>query len=682
MCGIAGKHNFDGAPVDRALLTRMADAMFHRGPDEGGLYAHGPFGMVIRRLSIIDLQSGHQPISNEDGSVWVALNGEIYNYVELRDQLRARGHAFRTDSDTEAIVHLYEERGDHCVDDLRGMFGFAVWDQRTHTLLLARDRLGKKPLYYSVLPGRGLVFGSELKAVLEDERVERTIDLEALDAYLSLHYIPGAACIFRGVRKLPPGHLLVCSPRGITVRQYWDVPIPEDPRDATASDGATIDEFRERLAEAVGIRLRSDVPLGAFLSGGVDSSAVVAAMAKLMARPVVTASIGFHEDGYNELPYARLVASHLRSDHHERMVNAPGPDLVEKVAWHLDEPFADSSVIPTYFVSMAAREHVTVALSGDGGDELFAGYARHRIETIEHRLRSAAGPLGAQALGAAAGLLPDGTKGRNTLRHLALSPEEACARKFYFTPRVPQLKDALYSPWLRAQTAAADPLAVFKHAFRRAAGADPLSRILYVDLKTSLPDDMLTKVDRMSMAHSLEVRTPLLDHKLVEYLFTLPPRWKLAGGKTKVLLRAALNGAVPREAFDRKKHGFVSPIGHWLRTDLAPYVEETICSPRALARGYFQPHMVRQLWDTHRSGRANFEHEIWMLLILEVWHRAYVDQTRHHDGDRRGPRADDLRSDERAPGGGLPTPLRGRLDADRGVAAAPLRSAGLHMPRA
>jgi asparagine synthase (glutamine-hydrolysing) len=634
MCGIAGKYSLDGAPVDRALLSRMADVMLHRGPDEGGLFASGPFGMAMRRLSIIDLDSGRQPLSNEDGSIWVTLNGEIYNYVELREELRARGHRFRTGTDTEMIVHLYEERGDRCVDALRGMFAFAVWDERTRTLLLARDRLGKKPLYYAVVPGRALVFASELKAVLEDESVDRTIDLEALDAYLSFLYIPGALSIFRQVRKLPPGHLLVCNPQGIALRRYWDVPVPRIPS-AGAPDRSAVDQFHERLREAVRIRLRSDVPVGAFLSGGVDSSAVVATMAELLGRPVVTASIGFHEDGYSELPYARLVARHIQSEHHERIVTAPGRELIEKIVWHLDEPFADSSAIPTYFVSMAARERVTVALSGDGGDELFAGYARHWLETLEHRIRQTAGPLGARALAGAAGLLPQGTKGRNTLRSLALTPEEACARKFYFSTRVPQWKAALYSPWLRAETAAFDPLTPFKRAFRMTAGADPLSRILYVDLTTSLPDDMLVKVDRMSMAHSLEVRAPLLDHQLVEFLAELPPLWKLNGGTSKVLLRTTLDGAVPREAYDRKKHGFVSPIGQWLRTDLAPYVEEMICSPRALARGYFAPRAVRWFWDTHRAGRANFEHEIWTLLVLEVWHRTFIDRTRHNNGGAR-----------------------------------------------
>jgi asparagine synthase (glutamine-hydrolysing) len=681
MCGIAGKYNFDGAPVDRAFLARMADVMRHRGPDEGGLYARGPFGMAMRRLSIIDLESGRQPIANEDGSVWVVFNGEIYNYVELRDELRARGHEFRTGTDTEVIVHLYEEQGDRCVDALRGMFAFAVWDERARTLLLARDRLGKKPLFYAVIPGSGLVFASELKAVLEDESVERTIDLGALDAYLSLLYIPAPASIFQQVRKLPAGHLLICSPPEIRVRRYWDIPISGDA--AGVPDQTVVDRFRELLAKAVDIRLRSDVPLGAFLSGGVDSSTVVAVMAERMGRSVVTASIGFEEAGYSELPYAGLVARHIRSDHHERIVTAPGPELIEKIVWHLDEPFADSSAIPTYFVSMAAREHVTVALSGDGGDELFAGYTRHRLETLEHGIRRAAGTRGAHALAGAAGLLlPDGTKGRNTLQHLALPPDEACARKFYFSPRVPQLKAGLYSPWLRGETAEFDPLTPFKDAFRRAAGADPLSRILYVDLMTYLPDDILVKVDRMSMAHSLEVRTPLLDHKLVESVALLPPRWKLSGGTTKVLLRAALNGTVPREAFDRKKHGFVSPIGRWLRTDLAPYVEDTLFSPQALARGYFGPPVVRRLWDAHREGRANFEHEIWMLLVLEVWHRVFIDRTRPVDDGYRGSLLDDLQSDQCAPGGRLSSALRRGVHPDRGASPASVRGAGVRVPRA
>lgn len=625
MCGIAGKYNLNGAPVDPGLLQAMASSMIHRGPDDSGTYVHAGFGMTMRRLSILDLSGGHQPLSNEDGSVWVTLNGEVYNFVELRNELRARGHRFTTTTDTEVLVHLYEEVGTQCVEVLRGMFAFAIWDARQRTLLLARDRLGKKPLYYAVVPGKALVFASELKAILADDAVDRSIDLEALDQFMSLLYIPAPASIFRQIRKLPAGHLLTCGPHGITERQYWDIPLRDGAMRRDLSTRDVGERFRELLLESVRIRLRSDVPLGAFLSGGVDSSAVTNAMAGLLTRPFVTASIGFEEAGYSELPYAGLVARHLGSQHHERVVTAPSPELIETLVWHLDEPFADSSAIPTYFVSGAAREHVTVALSGDGGDELFAGYSRHRIEQIEHVLRGLAGSLGRQALAGAAARLPGRTRGRNSLLSLALPADEACARKFYFTPQAQRLKADLYSPWFQAVAAQFDPLAPFKQAYRRAEGTDPLSRILYVDLKTYLADDILVKVDRMSMAHSLEVRVPLLDHRLVEFVATLPPHWKL-NGTTKVLLRKILAAGVPRQAFDRPKHGFISPIGRWLRGSLAGYVEEVICSPRTMQRGYVNPRTVRRLWTDHRHGRANLEHEIWMLLMLEVWHRTFVDR--------------------------------------------------------
>lgn len=621
MCGIAGKYNLDGVPVDAGLLRRMASTIHHRGPDDEGVYVHGAFGMTMRRLSIIDLGGGHQPLSNEDGSIWITFNGEIYNYLELRDELLARGHRFKTATDTEVVVHLYEELGEKCVERLRGMFAFAIWDENARTLLLARDRLGEKPLFYALLPGRSLLFASELKAILQDGTVERTLDREALDQYLSLHFIPAPASIFKQTRKLPAGHVLICSPRGTTISQYWDVPL--HPVEATRRE--VVARFEEILADAVRIRLRSDVPFGAFLSGGVDSSTVVATMAGLVSRPVVTASIGFDEEGYSELPYARLAARHIGTEHHERVVTAPSPELIETIVWHLDEPFADSSAIPTYFVSGAARQHVKVALSGDGGDELFAGYSRHRLERIEHALRRATGGLGRRVLAGAAAWLPRRTKGRNSLLGLVLPAEEACARKFYFTTEVPRLKADLYSPCFLAEAARFDPLEPFRRAYSKAATTDPLTRILYVDLKTYLADDILVKVDRMSMAHSLEVRAPLLDHQFVEFVATLPPRWKLDGATTKVLLRAALDGRVPRAAFDRPKHGFISPIGRWLRGELAGYVEEMICSRRAAERGYFDPGAVRRLWTDHREGRGNFEHHVWMLLALEIWHRTFVD---------------------------------------------------------
>jgi asparagine synthase (glutamine-hydrolysing) len=622
MCGIAGQYNFDGAPVDPHLLRRMAAAMHHRGPDDEGAYVRGAFGMTMRRLSIIDLGGGHQPLCNEDGSVWIAFNGEIYNYPELRDELLARGHRFKTATDTEVIVHLYEDLGEKCVERLRGMFAFAIWDENAQSLMLARDRLGKKPLYYALRPGHSLTFASELKAILQDGAVDRALDWQALDQYVSFQFIPAPASIFEHVRKLPAGHILVSGPRGVSITEYWDVPLHRD-------DGANhdvVDRFREILADAVKVRLRSDVPLGAFLSGGVDSSAVVATMAGLIDNPVVTVSIGFEEKGYSELPYAALVARHVGSDHRERVLATPSPDLIETLVWHLDEPFGDSSAVPTYFVSGAAREHVKVALSGDGGDELLAGYARHRMESIEHTLRRSIGRAGARTLARAARWLPHLARGRNGLRRLGLPADEACAGKFYFRPGIPEMKAELYSPSFRTAAAEFDALAPFKRAYARAGATDPLHRILYVDIKTYLADDILVKVDRMSMAHSLEVRVPLLDHRLVEFVATLPSQWKLHGSTTKVLLRAALEGRVPSAAFDREKHGFISPIGRWLRGSLAGYVEDTLCSARATARGYFDPTTVRRLWVDHRDGRGNFEHEIWMLLSLELWHRTFVDQ--------------------------------------------------------
>ena len=618
MCGIAGRYSLDGAPVRSSMLRAMADTMVHRGPDDEGLYVGGEFGMTMRRLSIIGVDSGHQPIANEDRSVWTVFNGEIYNYVELRDELLARGHHFTTASDTEVIVHLYEEVGEHCVERLRGMFALAVWDTRTRTLFLARDRVGKKPLYYAHVPGQAFVFGSELKALLVDPSVGRTLDVEALEQYLSVLYVPAPASIFKEVRKLPPAHTLVCSPRGVVIRRYWD---PAPALERAPGDSEVIPRFRELLEESVRIRLRSDVPVGAFLSGGLDSSAVVSVMARLLDRPVITTSVGFPERGFSELPYARIVARHVGSEHHEHMASAPTPDLIERLVWHFDEPFADSSAVPTYLVSKAAREHTKVVLSGDGGDELLAGYARHRVEWLEHTLRRLLPSPSRSAVSWMARTVPISFKGRNSLKNVGLPVADACARKFYFDQRVPTVKASLYSDGLRAATARIDPLASFREAFAQCPDADPLSRILYVDFRTYLCDDILTKVDRMSMANSLEVRAPLLDQKLVEFVASLGPAWKLRGGVTKVLLRAVLDGAVPRQAFDRPKHGFESPIGAWFRGPLASFLQDLLGSRTALERGYFEPAAIQRMIDAHRKGLARYDHELWMLLMLEFWHR-------------------------------------------------------------
>ncbi len=618
MCGIAGKFNLDGRPVDEPMLKRMVRLLFHRGPDEEGIYASGAIGLGNRRLSIIDLDTGKQPISNEDETVWVVLNGEIYNFVELRSLLKAKGHRFKTRTDTEVIVHLYEEYGAGCLERLRGMFAFALWDRKCRQLLLARDRLGEKPLFYAFVPGRSLVFASEMKSLLADKELALSLNLPAIDQYLSFLFIPAPDSIFNEVKKIPPAHYLVCTEDGVSVREYWDVPLPpegeEDPVDRT--------RLRDALWEAVRLQLRSDVPVGAFLSGGIDSTTVVDAMVEHLGPGIFTCSVGFAEEGYSELSYARMVARHLGSAHQQSIVDAPAPEMVERLCRHFDEPFADSSAVPTWAVSELARRQVKVALSGDGGDELFGGYRRHAIEMWEHNIRQY-GDWTSWAIARLARLSPLGFWGQQTLLRLGISPEQACALKFRFASQADEFKTEVYSAGFRDGVAKSDALEPFRRAFRRAGSADPINRILYVDLKSSLADDMLVKVDRMSMAHGLEVRAPFLDHRLVELVARLPGGAKVPGPATKPLLRSLLNGRIPHSAWDRPKHGFTAPVGKWLRDGLRSYVEETLFSPSSLAAQLFDGKGLRRLWQDHLSGRKNSEHELWMLLMLEVWHRMH-----------------------------------------------------------
>jgi len=614
-------YRLDGAPVERELLRRMTSVLAHRGPDGEGLYLDGPAGLGHRRLSIIDLAGGAQPIANEDRTVWVICNGEIYNFRELRAGLLARGHRFATGSDSETIVHLYEERGEDCVQDLNGMFAFALWDSSRRRLLLARDRLGKKPLYYAHRPGGALAFGSELKAVLADPEVSRAIDLEALDRYLSLLYVPAPQTIFRHVRKLPAGHLLVADARGVTIREYWDVRFADGPRRPTREYA---DELRDLLRRAVSDRMVSDVPLGAFLSGGLDSSTVVALMADLSERPVVTASVGFRESDHDERPSARLVAHRFGCDARESEVTPEIRDLLPKLVWHFDEPFADSSAVPTYYVSKVAREHVTVALSGDGGDELFAGYARHFWDRWEARARRLARPV--LAVRALARWWPETMRGKNALLHLGMTQGEACVRKHSSELFRDAAKRSLYGEDLAAATASFDPLAVHRAYYERCDARDPLDRSLYVDLKTYLADDILVKVDRMSMAHALEVRAPFLDHRVVEFVAALPADLKLRGRTTKFILREAMRPVLPGAVLTKPKHGFTAPISRWLGGELRDMVEDLLFEPRAEQRGWFNPRTVKQIWADHHEGVRDASHQLWLLLVLELWCRAFVDR--------------------------------------------------------
>jgi asparagine synthase (glutamine-hydrolysing) len=623
MCGIAGIYNFESLePVSPRLLKAMADTLTHRGPDDEGFYASGEIGLAHRRLSIIDLESGHQPMTNEDGTVWVVFNGEIYNFGELQDGVEKKGHIFKTRSDTEVIVHLYEEYGENCFHYLRGMFAIAIWDQRKRKLLLARDRVGKKPLFY-FHDGSRIVFASEIKALLKAPNVSRDINLEALSDYFSLLYIPAPKSIFKQIRKILPGHYLAVENGSVHERNYWDI-----------SFGKTVDvpedEWCERLLElyreAVRVRLISDVPIGAFLSGGVDSSSVVALMADVGGGTVTTCSIGFAEEEFNELAYAREVAGCFKTDHHEQIVRPDAVEVVEKLVWHYDEPFGDSSAIPTYYVSKAARERVTVALAGDGGDENFAGYRRYYFDRRENMLRGLLpGTIRESIFGTLASLYPKADwaprvfRGKATLQNLARSPVEAYFRSV--SAFAPELKQRVLDRDLLATLKSYDTLDLFRHYYERANTEDPLSRIQYLDIKTYLPDDILVKVDRASMAHSLEVRAPILDHKLMELAASIPSALKLKGINGKYIFKRALKDVLPEQVLQRPKMGFAVPLARWFRSDLKELAYSIIFSQ---AGGCLNEAAVEHIWKDHQRGFRNRSTELWTLLMFCLWQRQFT----------------------------------------------------------
>jgi asparagine synthase (glutamine-hydrolysing) len=647
MCGITGRFNYNPRrSVDRDVLVSMTDAVAHRGPDAAGYY-HGPgIGLGHRRLSIIDLATGDQPLANESGTVQVVFNGEIYNFAEVRAELIAHGHQFRTGSDTEVIVHGYEQWGERCVDRFRGMFAFAVWDVPARRLLLARDRLGVKPLYYAEMPGTGLIFGSEIKSILADAEVSREWHAGALDAYLTLLYIPAPDTIYRAVKKLPPGHLLVAERGQIRISRYWNLQFTGD------GDPAREDEYLEeldaRLREAVGLRLVSDVPLGAFLSGGIDSSTVVAYMKEVSGKPPVTIAVGFDNAAYDEVEHAETVARHLGCEFHALVASPRVEELLPKLAWHFDEPFADSSAVPTYYVSKAARELVTVALSGDGGDELWAGYARHEVEHWEQRVRGSLGSASRLA-GLMARALPLSVKGARSLRHLAASPDHAYALKHAYGMFEPDAKTRLYSHDFSEAVGDADVFSTFRDAYRDCASLDPMDRAMYVDARTYMIDDVLTKVDRMSMAVSLEAREPLLDHKLLEFAAGVPATLKLKNGQRKYLLRRVLDRRVPRSIIDRPKRGFEAPIGEWLRGPLSGLTADLLLDGRLRERGIFDPREVTRLWDEHRSRRVEHPHRLWQLVMLELWFRQFIDGVPAPAGGQSAPNRQDANGVHAAP---------------------------------
>lgn len=646
MCGIAGIFHRNALPVNLDVLIRMTRTLTHRGPDEEGYFLNssspgsadapvrtlsspmvsgiGNVGLGHRRLSIIDLSSGQQPLSNEDGTVWVAFNGEIYNFKELHKDLEARGHKFRTHSDTEVIVHAWEEWGEAAVERFRGMFAISLWDERRQELWLARDRVGKKPLYY-LLDENRLLFGSELKAILEAPGVARDIDFEAMSDYLSLLYVPSPKTIFKNIRKLPAGHSALISANSFDVKPYWDLSFEPD---NDLSEQQMIEGLLGILDEATKLRMISEVPLGAFLSGGVDSSGVVGLMAGASSDPVITNSISFSVAKYNEAEYARQVADLFKTDHHEFHVTPDAIPVIEELAWHYDEPFADSSSVPTYYVSKTARESVTVSLSGDGGDENFAGYRRYYFDMRENAVRNLVpapfrrpvfGSLG--KLYPKADYLPQIFRGKAFISNVARDPVDA----YFFSVSAmhDDVKQSLLNPEIYSRLGGYKTLDLFRQIYNDAPAVDHLSRIQYLDMKTYLCEDILTKVDRASMAVSLEVRCPILDHVFMEYAARIPSKFKLVGTDGKHIFKKALKKYLPDNILYRKKMGFGVPILEWLRKDLKDYGRGLVLDGEA-SNLYLQRSYLEKLWNEHQSGLRNWSTELWIVMMLNLWHKKFA----------------------------------------------------------
>ena len=627
MCGIVGKASHRGE-VARGLIDEMCTAVEHRGPDSRGIHIEAGVGLGIQRLRVIDLETGDQPIFNEDRSIVVVLNGEIYNYRELRHELLQRGHRLATQGDTEVIVHLYEDYGDACVEHLQGMFAFALWDVTKRRLLLARDRVGKKPVIYAQRGG-DLWFGSEIPAVLKASEIERTVNLRAIDSYLRYQYVPYPDTAFSELKKLPPAHTLVWQDGKVSLRRYWQLSFA-DSRDSISEEEAQ-EEIRRRLLHATELRLRSDVPLGAFLSGGLDSGAVVAAMAKKSHGAVKTFTIGFDVEGFDETSYAREVARLYDTDHHEYTVTADAVSILPKLVSHFGEPFADNSAVPTYYVAEMAKQQVTVALNGDGGDENFGGYGRYLRSRLADRL--ARKPQVLRVTGRALALaLRAGRRtslseklDRETRLSMMTPGERYEWRMSYFTP--PD-KERLYTDEFRRELSTGSETSVIRTAYADSDASDEVNRLIDVDVQTYLPNALLVKMDITSMAHSLEVRSPLLDHTLMEFTASLPGSFKVADATTKRVFRESLRPWLPATILDRPKQGFGSPVASWFRGGLSGMLRDVLLDPLATRRGWFREDAVRTLIDDHVAHRADNTTKLWALLQLELWLRTFIDEGR------------------------------------------------------
>jgi asparagine synthase (glutamine-hydrolysing) len=629
MCGISGIGFPDDQQPERGVLAQMNQALSHRGPDSDGYYQAPGVGLAMRRLAIIDLSTGDQPISNEDQSVWLIMNGEIYNYPELRANLEQRGHSFRTNADTETIPHLYEEYGDACVEHLRGMFAFALWDVKAQRLLIGRDRFGKKPLYYTIHDGK-LFFSSELHSLTEGLPVTPEINLEAIDLYLSLQYIPDPLTAYKGVFKLPPAHTLAWEQGKIEIKRFWALEF--GPKLRIGREEAE-QMLREKLREAVRIRLLSDVPLGAHLSGGIDSSIVVALMAEMSTQPVKTFSVGFEEQAFSELKYARAVADRYATDHHEFILKYGDiPATIGKLARHFGEPFADTSALPLYHLSMVTREHVTVALNGDGGDDLFAGYMRYWLDPWANLYTRLPGLITKKLAPAVAGLIPDRadkpvghslSNGLNRLGQLAEIDRRASILRWgsFFSPTQ---RLALWRREFFTENQMANAQDRLVSRFEELAAGGFLDRTLHTDIHTYLPGDLLVKADRMTMAASLEGRSPLLDHEWAELVARLPEKWKLNGRKGKYLLKSAFSDLLPESVLSHRKQGFGIPVGAWFRGPLAEWTREQLLSVDSPSRAWFNQDPLKQLLDEHTSGRVDHGKRIWALVMLNAWFQNHL----------------------------------------------------------
>ncbi|HKO62572.1 MAG TPA: asparagine synthase (glutamine-hydrolyzing) [Pyrinomonadaceae bacterium] len=626
MCGIVGVVRNDGRDVDRAVVERMCEAIRHRGPDDDGFYVDGSVGLGMRRLAIIDLKTGQQPIHNQDSSSWIVFNGEIYNYLELREKLEKLGHTFYTNSDTEAIVHAYDQYGSDCPKHLRGMFAFAIWNKNTQELFLARDRVGKKPLLYAEINGE-FIFGSEFSALLTHPGISREVNSEAIHYYLSYMCVPAPLTAYRSIKKLEPGHSLRYRKGEVKTERYWQ---PDFSKKIDVDEVEAGERIIELLRDAVRVRLMSEVPLGAFLSGGIDSSAVVALMSQEMSQPVKTFSIGFEEQDFSELSHARRIADLVGADHHEFIVRPDALDVLPTLVEHYGEPYADSSAVPTYYVARETRRHVTVALNGDGGDECFGGYQRYVAMQLAEKYHKLPRVFRHAVIDQAVGFLPGSERTRSTPARVKRFMRAASL------PKVPRylrwmsvfddaVKNDLYSDQFARATRDFSEASILEPWFQKANGAGIVDATLLADTMNYLPNDLLVKVDIASMAVSLEARSPFLDHHVIEFAASLPENYKVRGLTTKYILKRVLKGLLPEENLVRPKMGFGVPVGHWFRNEMQGFLREVLLSEAASRRNLFKPETVRYMVQEHIEGRQDFAHQLWSLLMLELWYCRFID---------------------------------------------------------